>query len=160
MLELIPLPYRILIAAAFAGAVLFGAFMVGSNYQKAKTDLVQAEYDGFVAQVKTEGAAAIKAAKLKEDADIRLKETSDATYTARLAALNADIDRMRHNRSGGSYLPTPRAAASSPNRICFDRTKLELALQQLDGDVSGIVGEGDAARLRLSVAHDWGQAGR
>lgn len=160
MFWLMPLPYRILIAAAFAAAVLFAAFMVGSNYQKAKTDLVQAEYDGFVAQVKSEGAAAIKAAKLKEDADIRLKETSDATYTSRLAALRADIDRMRHNRTRGSYLPTPRAATSSLDRVCFDRAQLELALQQLDVDVSGIVGEGDAAKLRLSVAHDWGQAGR
>lgn len=120
-----------------------------------RLDAVQAKFDGFVATTKGEGDAAEKLAKAKVAEDKRIKESSDHEYQTTIAGLTSDVKRMRDDRARSSYVPAAPAGSRSPGLACFDRSELEQALQRLDDEVSGLIGEGDADAVGLNVGRTW-----
>ena len=140
-----------------------GAFVLGLSsgaggawwVQGLRLDALQAKYDGFVATTKAEGEAAKKLADAKAAEDKRKKESSDHEYEIRIAALTADVGRLRDARARSSYVPAAPAGSRSPGLACFDRADLESALRRLDAGVSGLIAEGDADAVGLNVARSW-----
>jgi hypothetical protein len=140
--------------ACFVAGVASGAAPAW-KYQGARLEAVQARYDSFVAQTKLIGEQAEKEAAARIAADKLNKEKSDAEYT-KLSAANADLAKRLHNaRSHIGYLPPARAASSHPDRACLARAEFESAIRRLDDGVSGLIAEGDAARIGLDVAKEW-----
>jgi hypothetical protein len=127
------------------------------KYQGALKDAAKADYASFVVQTKAEGAAAQKIAAAKEAQDKLDKERFDAQYTNDLADAAAVSQRLLDARTRSGYLPKARAAASHPDRACFNRLQLGEAIRDLDAGVQGIVDQGDRARIGLDTAKAWVQ---
>ena len=148
-LSIVPLPYRIgamalLVVASFAYG-WFKGHVAGEN-----------KYQAFVAETRNAGQIAQKAAEVQKQRDEARKVESDASYKVALSALSDDVNRLRAARANTDYLPAPAPTSQRPDLACFLRADLERAIRQLDADVSGIVAEGDTARLRLDTAIRWG----
>jgi hypothetical protein len=143
--------------------LMVAAFVVGLSsgaggawwVQGLRLDAVQAEYDGFVATTKVEGEAAKKLADATAAEDKRKKESSDHEYQTTIARLDADIKRMRDDRSRSRFVPAAPAGSRSIGLACFNRADLERTLQQFDEAVTGLIAEGDADSVRLNVARSW-----
>lgn len=143
----------VLIALFAVGFIAGGA---GAwHIQGLKITAVQAEFDGFVASTKAQGEAAKKIADEQIVSDKLKKELSDHEHEITLAALRADNKRLRNARAAGRFPPAPAPGARDPETICFDRTLVERAIQQLDSEVSGLVAEGDENTLSLNDARRW-----
>lgn len=147
------------LAAALAiSAVLVGIGAAGAwTVQGWRLDALQARYDGFVSVTKANGEAAQREADRISKADKSRKEQADAENNRTLAGLRADVKRLRNARAGSSYLPAAAPGTDRPERIAFDRAELESAIRSLDQEVSGIVGQGDEARVNLDTAKRWAQ---
>lgn len=149
-----PLVLLWLALGAFALGVMSGSS--GAWYlQSLRLGALQAEYDGFVATTKAAGEAARKEAAVKAESDRQLKESKDHEYKTTLAALRADNERLRHERTRASYVPAAPAGASRPDLACFDRAELDQALRRFDDGASQLVGAGDEAALSLTIAKSW-----
>lgn len=137
----------------FAGlCLLFG--IVQTHRLKAE----KAAYSAFRADVRAKGEAAEKAAQEQVKRDQKAKESVDA-QNRRLRAANDSLSRgLLDARTARGYVPAPSAGTGDPDRACFSRAELERALQQLDAGVSGLIGEGDTARVNLDSAKDWANA--
>lgn len=83
------------------------------------------------------------------------KTKSDENYQNTINGLNSDVARLRRQRSEGGYLPRPSESSSEPNRICFDRAKLDDAIGQLDDEISKIAERSDHYGLRLVNIKEW-----
>lgn len=142
-------------AGAFALGLASGGGMAW-KVQGWRLDAVQAKFDGFVTTTKVQGEAAEKLAKAEAAEDKRKKEIADHEYQTTIAGLTADIKRMRDDRARSNYVPPAPASSRSPGLACFDRAELEQALQRLDDEVSGLIGEGDADAVGLNVGRTWG----
>ena len=142
------------LAALFALGLTSGA---GGAWwvQGLRLDVVQAEYDGFVATTKAQGEAAKKLADAKAAEDKRKKESSDHDYQTTIAGLNADIKRMRDDRARSRFVPAAPAGSRRVDLACFDRAELERTLQQFDEAVTGLIAEGDADAVGLNVGRSW-----
>lgn len=123
--------------------------------QGLRLDALQSKYDGFVSTTKAQGEAAKKEAEAKAKADRQLKESSDREYQTTIASLRADVKRMRDDRARAGFVPAAPADSRSPGLACFDRAKLEQALQRFDDGISGLIAEGDAGAVGLNVARSW-----
>ena len=125
----------------------------------ARTDKVQASFDGFKAQVAAEGKVAQERANAQAAKDKLTKETADAENARVTAALRADITKLRRERDSARVSTVPAAPAGSgrPDLACFDRSGLESALRGLLGDIRGLVDQGAAATLDLNTAKAWAQ---
>ena len=123
--------------------------------QGLRLDAVQAKYDGFVATVKAEGEAATKLAEATAAEDKRKKESSDHDYQTTIAGLNADIKRMRDDRTRGRFVPAAPAGSRSVDLACFDRAELERTLRDFDTAIQGLVDQGSADAVGLNVARRW-----
>lgn len=83
------------------------------------------------------------------------KTKSDEDYQNTIDDLNNTVTRLYRQRSEGSYLPKPSESSSEPNRICFDRAKLDDAIGQLDDEISKIAERSDYYGLRLVNIKEW-----
>ena len=139
--------------------IAIGAFVAGGvgawKVQGWRLDAVKAEYQSFVAQTKTLGEAAQKAADVTKAADKSRKEQADVENKRTLDSLRADVKRLRLARAGSHFLPAAAPDARSPQTACFARGELESALQRFDTGASEIVGVGDEARVNLDTAKVW-----
>ena len=145
------------IALLLAG---FGAFcyVKGGEGPKAQLAAKTAQMDAFVAQTRTLGEQAQKAADARKLADQQAKETADAQNAAAVAANNATVSKLRHDlaaRTNSHYLPPAPPASSRPDLACYDRAALELALGKFIGDVRGLADEGTKATIDLVTAKNW-----
>jgi hypothetical protein len=145
--SLLPLT-KIGFAAVAVLAVLLGV-------QTWRLDRCQQEFALFQERVRAEGEAAARRAKEIEERHRRIKDDADKQLASARARINDLSRQLRDARAGSGYLPAPAASAASTDRTCFDRTELERALRQLDEEVSGIVAEGDQARVALDAAREW-----
>jgi hypothetical protein len=135
-------------AAAAVLAVLLGV-------QTWRLDRCQQGFARFQERVRAEGEAAARRAKEVEERHRRIKDDADKQLASARARINDLARQLRDARAGSGYLPAPAASAPSPDRTCFDRAELERALRQLDQEVSGIVAEGDQARVALDAVREW-----
>lgn len=109
----------------------------------------------FKAQVAAIGEQAKKDKERIEAADKALKEKTDANHKRTVAALHADVVRLRNSGGGGLSAPTP--PAGSPDRTCFDPAKLDSAIRGFGEGVLGVVETGSKAVIDLDAAKDWAQ---
>lgn len=126
-------------------------------FQGSRLDAQVAKYDLFVAQVKSAGELAEAEFKRIKTEHKQLKEKSDAENKLTIDTLRADIKRLRNASSGGGGLSSPTPTAESPDRTCFDPTKLSAALRVLDEGFLGIVETGSEAVINLDTAKAWAQ---
>lgn len=116
---------------------------------------VQSKFDGFVSTTKVLGEAAQTEAERKTKEDKLKKEKADHENNTTVAALRAANKRLRNSRSSSSFLPPTSTASLRPDRACFDRPKLERALQQLDAGLSPSIEGCDVTRIGLDTAKRW-----
>ena len=147
----------ILLALAVAGDALLAKLYTGALKDVAR---IQQAYDSFKAQVKVEGEEAQKKAKVQEMANQLRKDTADAEHKVTVAALTADIAKLRHDRDSarGDFLPPAPSGSSRPDLSCYDRAALESALGGFIAEVRGFADEGAAATVDLNTAKSWAQA--
>lgn len=118
---------------------------------------VTAEYAAFKDGVEKAGKKA-QADKEKQEAKDKIaKEKEDAQRELDRARIADLSKRLRDARSRSSFVPPASPLATSPHRATFDRAILERTIQQFDEGVSGIVAEGDVARVDLDTAKRWAQ---
>lgn len=155
LLAVVPWWGRIVaVAAVLVAAAAFGAVKM-HEHDQARFDALQAQYSAFVDKVRATGLEAKKAAEAKEKSDKERKEKSDAENTELRANNTALAKRLRDERARSRFVPAAAPGSTSPDRACFGRSELERALQRLDEAVSGLVAEGDAARIDLNTAKGW-----
>mgnify|MGYP001565117177 FL=1 len=129
-------------------ATVVGGYVLHCEYVKNDRAQFIATLEAQAEEQKRKIKQQIKDDKLrKENADAENKRTTDA--------LRVTIKRLRDQRAGASFVPPASSAAKRPDRATFDRAELERALQRLDDGVSGIVEEGDQARIDLDTAKRW-----
>jgi len=137
------------------GAVVVGMLTLGLVIQTKRLESEKAEHAAFIAAVRVEGEVAQRVAKATHDRNLKRKEVADRENLSNRTRI-ADLSRrLRDERTRGSYLPAAAPGAVRPDRIAFDRAKLDGALRQLDEVVSGLIEEGDRARIDLDTARGW-----
>ncbi len=142
--------------AAGALAIILG-LGVATKVQTSRLHAVQAEYATFQAEVKAKGEEQERKTKETIAANQKAKESTDAQNIKLRAANTALSDSLRRARASSRFVPAAAPGSASPDRACFSRTELERAIRQLDAGLSGLIGEGDAARIDLDSARDWAQ---
>src|SRR5689334_19941185 len=112
---------QILPYVAVGVAVVVLGLGVAVKVQSARLEAVKQEYDGFKAQVKANGDAALKAKKEQEAKDKATKERID-NETKLLRASNAVLNkRLRDYVATSGRVSDLPATTGSPDLICFDR---------------------------------------
>lgn len=140
---------------ALAALLVFSGMAVAIKVQSSRLASCKQEFAAFQADVKAKGDAAIKKAKRIETENNAKKERIDRE-NKRLRADNVRIaGELRDARSRSRFVPEAAPGARNPERATFDRAELESAIQRLDAGISGIVAEGDAARIDLDAARKW-----
>lgn len=140
---------------ALAALLVFSGMAVAIKVQSSRLEACKLEYASFQEQVRAKGVAAQKEAKRIETENNAKKEKIDRE-NKRLRADNVRIaGELRNARSRSRFVPEAAPGARNPDRATFDRAELESAIQRLDAGVSGIVAEGDAARIDLDAAREW-----
>jgi hypothetical protein len=142
---------------AIAAGVLILLLSIGLKVQTDRLRAVTAEYGQFKGGVEALGLAAEHEKAAKEKSDKEKKEKADAEHTQTIAALNADIKRLRVERARRSFVPGAATSAGRPGIACFDATELESAIRGLDQEVRGLVDQGSAAIVDLNTAKRWAQ---
>jgi hypothetical protein len=116
---------------------------------------VKEDYFNFVEKTKLIGEEQERKTKETIARNLKEKERSDAE-NKRLRTANAALSRsLRESRSSRQYLPAPSPSAKRPDAATFDRGELERAIQSLDERVSGLIEQGDQARIDLDTAKEW-----
>lgn len=122
-----------------------------AKVQSARLEAANSLVEGY----KQAGELAEKWAKSVNERNKLKKEKADADYKRNIAALQRDNKRLRDSieHSGGlSGLP---ASPGSPDRICFDRTALNSAIQDYRRGFLGIAEKGTEAVSALDNAKAW-----
>jgi hypothetical protein len=138
----------------YAALLGLGVLLLLTGYIKGCTD-ERVKSVAFQAKVEALGEEAKKRVKEQEAKDKLKKEQADRENQVSSKRI-ADLSRqLRESRSAKRYVPPAAPGSASPDRATFDRAILERAIQQLDGEVSGIVAEGDQAVTDLNTARKW-----
>lgn len=142
-------PLQILYSV-IAAVVIGGVGWYIYDCESKKTDFAV-----FKSNVELLGKKAKEEADRKETANKLAKEKADA-QNQKLRANNAALTKRLHDaRARSGFLPAPAPAAKRPDILAFDRTELDGALRRLDAGVSGLVAEGDQARIDLDTVREW-----
>ena len=161
-LSLIPAKAWEYLAVAIALAAFGGfCYVKGGEGPKAQLAAKTAQMDAFVAQTKTLGEQAQKAADSRKKADQLAKENADHENAVTAAANAATVAKLRHDlaaRTSGNYLPAAPASSPNPALACFDRPNLERALGDFIAGIRGLADEGTAAAIDLNTAKTWVQS--
>jgi len=139
-----------LLAALCAASAGFG-YVKGLDHNSDKIASLQGQIEaataiGLQAEKRTE-AINKKTAEIKKEVD----HENTATHTAD----HADSARMRNIRASGSFVPIRSGTSGSPEETCFDRGKLESAIQRFDDGASRVVGKGEDAVIDLNTGKEW-----
>lgn len=133
-----------------------GLMALALKIQTARLHACQDEHAAFVAKTEAIGKAQEDRAKAENARHAKEKDDADKSLSIARADLATAKRRLRESSASGSYLPKPPTNSSSPQRITFDRAKLDAAIRSFDLGVQEIVGSGDDQRVGLDNAKQWG----
>ena len=149
--------------------VIVGLFSAWVYYEggvgpRAELSKERAAHLAFVNQVKALGDAQDARTKSEDAKNQKRKEQSDVE----IAKVRRDRDlmydayrRLRDQRansgSGSGLLPETSPGSESPERACFDRSRLDRALSRFDQGVTDLLERGDKAIDGLNSAKRWAQ---
>jgi hypothetical protein len=143
----------VVIAGMALGLYVQGALLKAANAQAKAATVELRTFKDMVAKTTRE---AERVAKPKEIEHNKLKESVDASHKASLDKQRAASKRVRDaNRARGSYLPGTPAAPASADTAKVNRADVDGAIDRFVDGVTGLVGEGDEARLALDKAKEW-----
>ena len=166
LLQGVPLLWRwIALGIAMVAAAGFGAVKMHA-YDQARYDALEVAYSQFKADVTAQGVIAQRLADAQTAKDQADKELADAQNLKSIAALHNTIASLRKsadaNRQRSRSVPAAASNPSSPDKACFDRTKLESALRDYRASnlaaVRGFLDQGSDAIADLDSAKRWAQA--
>lgn len=145
---------KYLVAAAFlAGSLIAGS---GAWYvQGLRIDKIKADHDLEIQNIKNKGEIVQAKSDTITVTQEKAKEVADVDYKEDFARLNAELKRLRNERSRTSYTPPAPANSRSPDLTCFNRTELESAFQFLDAGLQDLIAEGDKNTARLVIGMKW-----
>ena len=130
-------------------ALLIIGLAMGAAYIKGKHEgmtEVQAKFDLFTAQVKSEGEKARADALQKEKDDEKKIAAAVTSRDAALASL-----RVASARPRGGFVSSSATTPAGGSRVCYDGKALDAALRVLDTGVSGFVTEGDTQVINAAT---------
>lgn len=145
---------KYLLAAAFlAGSLIAGS---GAWYvQGLRIDKIKSDHSLEIQKIKNVGEIVQAKSDTITVTQEKAKEVADVNYKEDFARLNAELKRLRNERSRTSYTPPSPANSRSPNLTCFDRIELESAFQFLDAGLQDLIAEGDQNTARLVSGMKW-----
>ncbi len=135
---------------------LFGSIVIW-NIQGAKIDALKAESNILKANINAEIKHSEKLLKLKEKKFNEALSKADLKHKEQESVYVATLNRLQHDRNSYRAQLMSRIAESSrvPNELCFSREGFESAVQRLDENLSGIIGQCLDTETRLTIARDW-----
>jgi len=117
----------------------------------------KAAFDRFKGGVEAVG----KAQEERTASIIKLNNARKGEVDAKIKSLSSErdalADKLRQQRSSGSFVPPAAPGAAEPDTACFSRAALESAIQRLDDRVSGLIKKGDQAIVDLNGDKEWAQ---
>lgn len=132
------------------------ALLIGlvTGYVKGCTDekVRSASFEGAVAAI---GEQQEKMARTIGAANKKRKGDSDAENLKLRTDYNLLSVKLRASRARSSIVPPAAPGASRPAVAAFDRAELERALRDFEAEVTGLVEEGDRARIDLDTVKRW-----
>jgi len=142
------------LAIAMISSILMGA--AGSWYvQGLRIDKLKADHSLEIQKIKNMGEIVQAKSNQITVTQEKAKEVADVDYKEDFARLNAELKRLRNERSRTSYTPPAPANSSRPDLACFDRAEFDFALQHLIGGVPTLTEEGDQNTARLVSGMKW-----
>ncbi len=142
-------------------AVAVSALGVMTKLYLGKRDELAAEKQAFVsfrAQAKVIGDDAKKKAEETKAADEKRKKDADDEHAKAIAALSADLARLRANPNrsrGGSVPPAPSGSRCPPDQTCFDRAEYQRTVGDFDTGTRRLADEGSAVVVDMNTSLKW-----
>lgn len=143
-------------ADIIAGIVI--ALIAGSgawHVQKLRIDKINSDHELKIQKIKNIGEIVQAKSNQITVNQEKAKEVADVDYKEDFARLNAELKRLRNERSRTSYTPPAPANSRSPELTCFNRAELESAFQFLDAGLQDLIAEGDTYKSRLVSGMKW-----
>lgn len=122
-----------------------------------RIDALIKEQAAFIAAIDIATKDAEIKAQQKEKQYAEAKESADTKYQDTIARLKFDANSLRieRDKARSTALSNIARRSKDPDRLCFDRTKLERAIEQFEQGVSGIAGQSDDRDAKLIFIRDW-----
>lgn len=139
-------------------AFMAGSLIAGSSawyVQGLRIDNLKSDHSLEIQKIKNVGEIVQAKSDTITVTQEKAKEVADVDYKEDFAKLNAELKRLRNERSRTSYTPAAPANSRSPDLTCFNRTELESAFQYLDAGLQDLIAEGDAYKSRLVSGMKW-----
>lgn len=145
-------PY-LLVALLITAGTSLAVIQIKNN----RIDALIKEQAAFIAAIDIATKDAENKAQQKEKQYAEAKESADTKYQDTIAKLRSDADSLRieRDKARSSALSNIARRSKDPDRLCFDRTKLERAIEQFEQGVSGIAGQSDDRDTKLIFIRDW-----
>lgn len=145
-------PY-LLVALLITAGTSLAVIQIKNN----RIDALIKEQAAFIAAIDIATKDAEIKVQQKEKQYAEAKENADVKYQNTIARLELDANSLRIERDKARSTALSRIARRSkdPDRLCFDRTKLERAIEQFEQGVSGIAGQSDDRDAKLIFIRDW-----
>lgn len=145
-------PYLLVALLIIAGTSL-AVIQIKNN----RIDALIKEQAAFIAAIDIATKDAEIKAQQKEKQYAEAKESADTKYQDTIARLKLDADSLRieRDKARSTALSNIARRSKDPDRLCFDRTKLERAIEQFEQGVSGIAGQSDDRDAKLIFIRDW-----
>ena len=119
-------------------------------------DAVTVEYADFRRDVAQAAQAAAESALKQTIEDEERREKVDAEHARKVAALAADVGRMRRERDASrSFVPACPAATASPAEAAEHAAKFERAYRTLVAGLRELGDECSGETLDLNAAKEW-----
>lgn len=145
-------PY-LLVALLITAGTSLAVIQIKNN----RIDALIKEQAAFTAAIDIATKDAEIKAQQKEKQYAEAKESADTKYQDTIARLKLDANSLRieRDKARSTALSNIARRSKDPDRLCFDRTKLERAIEQFEQGVSGIAGQSDDRDAKLIFIRDW-----
>ncbi|MCZ2127457.1 MAG: hypothetical protein LC099_06790 [Anaerolineales bacterium] len=145
-------PY-LLVALLITAGTSLAVIQIKNN----RIDALIKEQAAFIAAIDIATKDAEIKVQQKEKQYAEAKESADAKYQDTIARLKLDANSLRieRDKARSTALSNIARRSKDPDRLCFNRTKLERAIEQFEQGVSGIAGQSDDRDAKLIFIRDW-----